>query len=347
MSTDPAPDPDRGAARAGARDGHRLLRGKRARTPREAPRARRARGRGRQLLRARSRSTPTTSWASSRSAFNEMQHRLARLDTARKEFIANASHELRTPIFSLGGFVELLQDEDLDEDTRAEFLDHDARAGGPPAEAHHRPARPLPARRRLDRPGAGAGAAAHAREPGGGRVRGRRGAQGRRDRGRRPRVAGRHRGRLRPRARGADRARADRQCARAHAGRHHASRSSAGRGSAPGSPRHRAELLVTDDGPGHPPPRPGARVRALPHQRLGPGLGPRTRNRARAGPANARRPRGHLEARHHDLHAHAPARRRARAAGAAGRARRRSRRAPRCAHDAPGRHRAAGVARRS
>ena len=55
-------------------------------------------------------------------AFNEMQHRLARLDSARKEFIANASHELRTPIFSLGGFVELLQDEELDEATHAEFL---------------------------------------------------------------------------------------------------------------------------------------------------------------------------------------------------------------------------------
>ena len=55
-------------------------------------------------------------------AFNEMQHRLARLDSARKEFIANASHELRTPIFSLGGFVELLQDEELDEETRDEFL---------------------------------------------------------------------------------------------------------------------------------------------------------------------------------------------------------------------------------
>ena len=35
-----------------------------------------------------------------------------RLDSARKEFIANASHELRTPIFSLGGFVELLEEED-------------------------------------------------------------------------------------------------------------------------------------------------------------------------------------------------------------------------------------------
>jgi signal transduction histidine kinase len=55
-------------------------------------------------------------------AFNEMQAQLARVDRARKEFIANASHELRTPIFSLGGFVELLQDEQLDAETRDEFL---------------------------------------------------------------------------------------------------------------------------------------------------------------------------------------------------------------------------------
>ncbi len=55
--------------------------------------------------------------------FNRMGEQLRELDVARKEFIATASHELRTPIFSLGGFVELLQDEDLDEDTRREFLD--------------------------------------------------------------------------------------------------------------------------------------------------------------------------------------------------------------------------------
>jgi two-component system, OmpR family, sensor kinase len=54
--------------------------------------------------------------------FNEMQRRLAELDTARKQFIANASHELRTPIFSLGGFVELLEDEDPSPEERAEFV---------------------------------------------------------------------------------------------------------------------------------------------------------------------------------------------------------------------------------
>jgi two-component system, OmpR family, sensor kinase len=54
--------------------------------------------------------------------FNEMQRRLAELDGARKQFIANASHELRTPIFSLGGFVELLEDEDPSPAERAEFV---------------------------------------------------------------------------------------------------------------------------------------------------------------------------------------------------------------------------------
>lgn len=56
-------------------------------------------------------------------AFNTMQDRLGRADRARKAFIANASHELRTPLFSLGGYVELMREEDLDDETQREFLD--------------------------------------------------------------------------------------------------------------------------------------------------------------------------------------------------------------------------------
>ena len=55
-------------------------------------------------------------------AFDLMQTRLDRADRVRKEFVANASHELRTPLFSLSGFMELSDDEDLDDETRAAFL---------------------------------------------------------------------------------------------------------------------------------------------------------------------------------------------------------------------------------
>ncbi|MGZ8794164.1 MAG: sensor histidine kinase [Gaiellaceae bacterium] len=57
------------------------------------------------------------------AAFERMRVRLEKLDRARSEFIANASHELRTPLFSLGGFLELMADEDVDEQTRREFLE--------------------------------------------------------------------------------------------------------------------------------------------------------------------------------------------------------------------------------
>ena len=55
-------------------------------------------------------------------AFERMRLQLASLDRARRDFIANASHELRTPLFSLGGFLELLTSEELDQETRAEFM---------------------------------------------------------------------------------------------------------------------------------------------------------------------------------------------------------------------------------
>jgi signal transduction histidine kinase len=56
-------------------------------------------------------------------AFDRMRVRLAGLDHARRAFVANASHELRTPLFALGGFLELLEDEELDERTRREFFE--------------------------------------------------------------------------------------------------------------------------------------------------------------------------------------------------------------------------------
>jgi signal transduction histidine kinase len=56
------------------------------------------------------------------AAFEDMRERLAQFEHVRREFIANASHELRTPLFSLGGFLEIMADEELDPATQAEFM---------------------------------------------------------------------------------------------------------------------------------------------------------------------------------------------------------------------------------
>jgi signal transduction histidine kinase len=45
-----------------------------------------------------------------------------KLEQSRRDFIANASHELKTPLFSISGFLELLQDEDVEEETKKEFV---------------------------------------------------------------------------------------------------------------------------------------------------------------------------------------------------------------------------------
>jgi two-component system sensor histidine kinase VicK len=45
-----------------------------------------------------------------------------KLERARRDFVANASHELKTPLFSLSGFMELLNEGDLDPATEREFL---------------------------------------------------------------------------------------------------------------------------------------------------------------------------------------------------------------------------------
>jgi two-component system phosphate regulon sensor histidine kinase PhoR len=61
-------------------------------------------------------------------ALNQMAERLRRLERLRREFVANVSHELKTPITSIKGFVETLQDGALEspEDAR-KFLEIVAR----------------------------------------------------------------------------------------------------------------------------------------------------------------------------------------------------------------------------
>ncbi len=46
----------------------------------------------------------------------------AKLDAMRRDFVANVSHEIRTPVTVIGGFAETLLDLELDEATRREYL---------------------------------------------------------------------------------------------------------------------------------------------------------------------------------------------------------------------------------
>ena len=46
----------------------------------------------------------------------------ARLDRARRDLIANASHEFKTPLFSLAGFLELIDEGNVNADEQREFL---------------------------------------------------------------------------------------------------------------------------------------------------------------------------------------------------------------------------------
>lgn len=55
--------------------------------------------------------------------FESMRFRLAQLEQARRAFIANASHELRTPIFALSGSLELLAEEKMNKQNRREFVE--------------------------------------------------------------------------------------------------------------------------------------------------------------------------------------------------------------------------------
>ena len=145
--------------------------------------------------------------------FDRMRVRLAALDHARREFIANASHELRTPLFSLGGFLELMTEEELDEETRREFLQTMREQVDRLAKL---------AMELLDLSRVDAGQLQVEREPvdlGGGRGNRRRRVRGARAVGRasgRARGPGRCRGARRRAAGAPDRADPRRECARSH-----------------------------------------------------------------------------------------------------------------------------------
>ena len=68
----------------------------------------------------------------------------------RRDFIANVSHELKTPLTVISGFLETLQDLDLDERQRTRFLAADAGAGEEHAAAGRRPADAVGARKRAE-----------------------------------------------------------------------------------------------------------------------------------------------------------------------------------------------------
>lgn len=53
--------------------------------------------------------------------FNKMVTELGSIECLQKDFIDNVSHEIKTPITSIQGFAELLEDENLSEEERREY----------------------------------------------------------------------------------------------------------------------------------------------------------------------------------------------------------------------------------
>lgn len=54
---------------------------------------------------------------------NDMAKQLAKAETMKTDFVSNVSHELKTPLAILQNYSHALKDKDLDEDTRAKYLD--------------------------------------------------------------------------------------------------------------------------------------------------------------------------------------------------------------------------------
>jgi signal transduction histidine kinase len=56
-------------------------------------------------------------------SFNKMAKELASIETLRRDFINNFSHEFKTPIVSISGFAELILEGGLSEDEKKEYLE--------------------------------------------------------------------------------------------------------------------------------------------------------------------------------------------------------------------------------
>jgi signal transduction histidine kinase len=54
-------------------------------------------------------------------AFNKMAQDLGSLESMRQDFISNVSHEIQSPLTSIGGFASLLQKDDLPDDERRRY----------------------------------------------------------------------------------------------------------------------------------------------------------------------------------------------------------------------------------
>ena len=69
----------------------------------------------------------TEEYASLQQNFNSMARELKSNEYLRKSFMANVSHELKTPISIINGYAKLLCDPDLDEQTRLECAEYISR----------------------------------------------------------------------------------------------------------------------------------------------------------------------------------------------------------------------------
>jgi signal transduction histidine kinase len=55
-------------------------------------------------------------------SFNEMANELSKLDRMRKEFVANVSHEIQSPLTSISGFSKALKQKKMSEESRIHYL---------------------------------------------------------------------------------------------------------------------------------------------------------------------------------------------------------------------------------